>query len=90
MRIRQRTQGGKHVSWSKLELAWKVSLAPWLSCRQVQEATGANRQTVCNMRRDARKLRSLFPRLRVYRVGLREARALLGGKRSSVYRPRTK
>jgi hypothetical protein len=68
---------GKHVGWSKMELAWKVSCASWLSCRDIQACTGANRQTVSNLRREARRLRLMFPRLRVYRLSLREARALL-------------
>ena len=68
---------GKHVGWAKLELTWKVCAASWLSCREVRALTGASIQTVSNLRREARRLRLLYPRLRLWKLSLRDARALL-------------
>lgn len=67
-----------NTSRENLETCWRLSACClWLSCRAIARLTGTSVMTSANHRHLGLSLRARYPRLRLYRLPLQEARRIV-------------
>jgi len=74
-----------NTSRRNLELSWQLSSSsPFLSCREIARLTKVSVQTSANHRALGQILKAKFPRLRLWKLSLVDARRVRGRRRSTT------